>query len=816
MKKFLIFGFALLMLSARLPAQTGVSGNLTAATTTCLVSNSCIEIDIPQNVGGATLKLSGTFNAVVQFEASADPLTVPLASAKWVAISASPSDGTAASTSTTQNGSNLTLAWQTNVTGFRRVRLRVSTYTSGTVAAAINLSTASARAGGPGGGGGGSVTSCTTTGGVGFENGTSNTLTCDPSFTYDLINGIKLNNPFCLFGGGSGSACIGYTNTSNVPNRISLPTATGTLGQVLTTDGGNPQQTSWSNPATILDPNSTYAAAFGAKFDGRACYGSVDTIVTNGTTTVTCNHGNFTSADVGKQFTATNGCCGVAQSYTGVSLLASPSTATTITGVTNSTTITISQNASACTGATCIIAWATNDDTAISAAEAVWANSTICGSLVLPSGMTAVLQSHFTTPNANCLLGQEAEADYTAAITGTSIGTTVIGIFPGFNFASCTGGLLANACFGGYKEASWKNWGINGYGWGNTGAGSAKLLVETGLGSHLQQWSCIATGGSDANLIGVSSDEGTRVWGMVIDGCGKTGWQINGSIIKAYYCFSGDTLGPNVSIANNSDLTDYGCDYGVSGGTQVLVFNGNGSRYHGIGSNLFGNSATSGTAIYIGNTTNNTVILDGARWNNGATTSNGLFINAASDKVFLYGSILGGTSNGINFQGGKVFASGSTITSAAAALGVGAANSIFTDGCGNTLTGSIATTNIQTITNCSTGSDTQLAKATAQTAKTVFTVGVNTALFRAHISVECTTTSASATVTPAILYTDTSNTAQTVTGTAATCTTLNANSVTSQDVTFRAKNATAIQYQTTIANTPTYDVSVVVEQLTLN
>jgi hypothetical protein len=32
-------------------------------------------------------------------------------------------------------------------------------------------------------------------------------------------------------------------------------------------------------------------------------------------------------------------------------------------------------------------------------------------------------------------------------------------------------------------------------------------------------------------------------------------------------------------------------------------------------------------------------------------------------------------------------------------------------------------------------------------------------------------------------------------------------------VTFRAKNATAIQYQTTIANTPTYDISVTVEQL---
>ena len=114
------------------------------------------------------------------------------------------------------------------------------------------------------------------------------------------------------------------------------------------------------------------------------------------------------------------------------------------------------------------------------------------------------------------------------------------------------------------------------------------------------------------------------------------------------------------------------------------------------------------------------------------------------------------------------------------------------------------------------GSDVQAAKAAAQTAKTVYTVGTVTALFRVHLSVECTTTSAAATVTPSVLYTDTSNTVQTIAGSAATCTALGASSNTSQDVTFRAKTATNIQYQTVIANTPTYDVEVTVEQLSLN
>ena len=117
---------------------------------------------------------------------------------------------------------------------------------------------------------------------------------------------------------------------------------------------------------------------------------------------------------------------------------------------------------------------------------------------------------------------------------------------------------------------------------------------------------------------------------------------------------------------------------------------------------------------------------------------------------------------------------------------------------------------------CSVGGDNLAAQVAAIGAKTLFTVGAGTALFRVHLSVECTTTSAAATVTPSVIYTDTSGTVQTVTGTNATCTALGAASNTSQDVTFRAKNATNIQYQTTIANTPTYDVSVAVEQLSLN
>ena len=52
------------------------------------------------------------------------------------------------------------------------------------------MSTASARAGGIGSGGGGAITSCSTAGGVLYENGTANTATCSSIFTYSPLTGL--------------------------------------------------------------------------------------------------------------------------------------------------------------------------------------------------------------------------------------------------------------------------------------------------------------------------------------------------------------------------------------------------------------------------------------------------------------------------------------------------------------------------------------------------------------------------------------------------------------------------------------------------
>jgi hypothetical protein len=77
-------------------------------------------------------------------------------------------------------------------------------------------------------------------------------------------------------------------------------------------------------------------------------------------------------------------------------------------------------------------------------------------------------------------------------------------------------------------------------------------------------------------------------------------------------------------------------------------------------------------------------------------------------------------------------------------------------------------------------------------------------------TVNCTTTSASATATLNLKYTDTANTVQTV-SVADTCTSLVTSGVPGLNVPLRAKAGTAITWGVTIANTPTYDVDVRLE-----
>jgi len=109
-------------------------------------------------------------------------------------------------------------------------------------------------------------------------------------------------------------------------------------------------------------------------------------------------------------------------------------------------------------------------------------------------------------------------------------------------------------------------------------------------------------------------------------------------------------------------------------------------------------------------------------------------------------------------------------------------------------------------------SATQTGQVAAITDTTMVTVGGTTALYRFTGTINCTTTSAAATATLNLKYTDSASTVQTVSVTD-TCTALVTSGIPNLVVGLRAKNATAITYGVTIANTPTYDVDVRLEKM---
>lgn len=140
-KKLLLF-LVILFCADSLHAQS-FNANLTTASTACGGNTSCLIVPVTPSSGGATFTLAGTYSGTNQFEATGNNGT------SWVALSVTPSNSTTTVTSATGVGT-----WQANTAGYTAIRIRVSTYSSGTVGATITLSNASARVNGSAGGGG--------------------------------------------------------------------------------------------------------------------------------------------------------------------------------------------------------------------------------------------------------------------------------------------------------------------------------------------------------------------------------------------------------------------------------------------------------------------------------------------------------------------------------------------------------------------------------------------------------------------------------------------------------------------------------------
>lgn len=99
---------------------------------------------------------------------------------------------------------------------------------------------------------------------------------------------------------------------------------------------------------------------------------------------------------------------------------------------------------------------------------------------------------------------------------------------------------------------------------------------------------------------------------------------------------------------------------------------------------------------------------------------------------------------------------------------------------------------------------------------TIITSVAADTLYVVEGEIACHTSSASATVNITIGWTDISNTAQTSSTANINCTTLGASSRIAVFAAFSAKASTNITYATAIANTPTYDVRLVVRQMGTN
>jgi len=118
-----------------LTATMGVfaySSKITTNGTDCSVATNCLVVNLPQDKGGATLVLAGTWTGTVTFEASGD------GGATWVAVNVMPVAATTAVTTATANG-----VWQVNTAGFTGLRMRASAAVTGSATATITTSAAS-------------------------------------------------------------------------------------------------------------------------------------------------------------------------------------------------------------------------------------------------------------------------------------------------------------------------------------------------------------------------------------------------------------------------------------------------------------------------------------------------------------------------------------------------------------------------------------------------------------------------------------------------------------------------------------------------
>lgn len=131
---------ALLLCLALLPVSLGAQSAVNQArlTSATCPGSGCLNLSVT-GVGGVGVQVTGTFSGTLTFEGSLDGVT-------YTTLSLTPINSTTAVTTATAAG-----VWSGGVGGLSVVRVRMSSYTSGTATVTIQNAPTSARGGGGGG-----------------------------------------------------------------------------------------------------------------------------------------------------------------------------------------------------------------------------------------------------------------------------------------------------------------------------------------------------------------------------------------------------------------------------------------------------------------------------------------------------------------------------------------------------------------------------------------------------------------------------------------------------------------------------------------
>jgi hypothetical protein len=364
--------------------------------------------------------------------------------------------------------------------------------------------------------------------------------------------------------------------------------------------------------------------SFGAKWDVKF---EGDCTFVNTSQTVTCAGGNFTGADVGKIEFGTAGSTRVDTTMLTAAGLAVPQG--TITGFTNSTTVTVSLAAtSGCTPSStvsCIFAWGTQDDTTAlnNAMTAAWNTTGARCVLQLPAGVAFFSGPIFSGPANNECGGSSPNTGVMADLSSTGPvvygqgpGATVLVPLPTFNFAGCTNGSGAT-CVGGTGNLHAHDFGINGLQQSQPANSNSGVVLFEAIGQNgggfcdggtttwnlaLSGWGLKSTT-SIGFKFGVNMCNDSTMWNINVSAFGNNPCHasINGNVLNAYglFCFgaSGTSAAGNVldidgtGAFSNGVFNSFGGQYlsALSTATAELhVFaTGNGVTFNSWG-DLFG------------------------------------------------------------------------------------------------------------------------------------------------------------------------------------------------------------------------------------